>query len=501
LEAGIAERYYEAAEVSTHALHVAMRSNCCLRSNFTISEPSDIFLPISQLKAKRSLSGSSSASWCLCEPFQRTRMSTKVSHGKSKLRHKQAPDTAREYGYTVHELSDLVPWFLCIYYTRSRRTNLTGVERPLIGPHSLKNRHSNHMFLSVQQCPMFVPMKNYFEYWSLLGRIWDQEQDISLENGRFQRFSHKNDISTGFIRVDNSITPATLDGLEVSTRPRLYQSLSRAGKRRVRARQLRQNDQTTQTSAISAPDHRYIVPKKLKEWRKKKFKQGEDVYKKCHTCRQVFSCGHWYITLCRDCDLSWNSRKAMECPLWAMRSNGKWKAHNFLLFLSETCGICPSAEDMDADDWTYYYTRYKRCLDLPLRFWETWSSPDSLLEDVRRHELRYLWKQYTEIEDIAEAVNQYLGRADDLEDGPWVAQKRLQTMPTLRSTGNACDSRHLYSYPSYSAMEPWTYCRLLNYSFLEPMHWKVLLSKEALSLLAGIDMRECEGDYPLFRRL
>jgi hypothetical protein len=306
-----------------------MRSNCCLRSNFTMSEPSDRFLPISQLKAKMSLSGSSSASGCLCEPLPRTRMSTKVLHGKSKLRHKQARDTAREYGYTVYELSDLVPWFLCIYYTRNPKKNPTGMGRPLIGPHRFKNRRSNHMFLSVQQCPMFVPMKNYFEYWSLLGRLWDQEQDISAEKHRFQRISQKNDISTGPVRVDNGITPATLNGLEMSTRPELYRYLSRAGKRRVRARQVQHKIQTTQTSAISAPDHRCVIPKKLKEWRKKKFKQGEDVYNKCHTCRQVFSCGHWYTTLCLECDLSWNSRKTITCPLWAMRSEGKWNPYSF----------------------------------------------------------------------------------------------------------------------------------------------------------------------------
>jgi hypothetical protein len=123
-------------------------------------------------------------------------------------------------------------------------------------------------------------------------------------------------------------------------------------------------------SAAKSPDHRYVISKRLKDWHKKKFKQGKDVYNTCHTCWQIFICGHWYNTLCRECDVSWNSGKAILCPLWAMRANGTWEPHSFLLFLLEPCGICSSVGNTDVQESVQ--ARFDRFFCLPVQMWVTW---------------------------------------------------------------------------------------------------------------------------------
>jgi hypothetical protein len=356
-----------------------------------------MFLPTSQLKAKKCASpGSSSVVDCVCKPLPRIRMRpsrTADINGlprKSQVRQKQTSDMT-DYGHTAQELADLAPRSVCIYYTRNRRKTLASMEIPLIGSRGLKIRRPKHMFLSVQQCPIFVPMNTFFQHWALLGYLWDQEPNINPGMHLLKESSKKYGTSAESDRVYDAITPAPLDGLEVPTRPEHYESLSRAGKRRVRAAQLKQKDRKVQGSAAKAPDHRNVISKRLKDWRKKKFKQGQDVYNTCHTCWQIFSCGHQCNTLCRECDVSWNSGKTIKCPLWAMRANGTWKPHSFLLFLPEPCGICPSVENTDSRESTK--ARYHRFL----KVWVTWrnSSHDRLtVRDVMVREGEFLREPY-----------------------------------------------------------------------------------------------------------
>jgi hypothetical protein len=96
----------------------------------------------------------------------------------------------------------------------------------------------------------------------------------------------------------------------------------------------------THIPASPASDRVRVVPKKIREWRKKKYKQGKDVYNTCHTCCQVFNCGHMYNTLCYECDLSWDRGRAMACPLWVIRKSGGWLPNRFVLYQSEGCQIC-----------------------------------------------------------------------------------------------------------------------------------------------------------------
>jgi hypothetical protein len=86
---------------------------------------------------------------------------------------------------------------------------------------------------------MFVPMNNFFQYWSLLGYLRDQEQDINPEKYRLKEISNQNDTSAESGRADDNITPAPLHGFEVLTRPEYYGFVSRARKRRMRAAQLK----------------------------------------------------------------------------------------------------------------------------------------------------------------------------------------------------------------------------------------------------------------------
>jgi hypothetical protein len=267
--------------------------------------------------------------------------------------------------YTAQKLAT---WSLCIYYAQIRGKNLSGMDIPLIGPHYLKNRRPKHTFLSLQQCPLFVSVRTFYQYWSLLGCLWDYGQTIDKAEAPLQEIPEKKDSSAESVRVDEDITTAALGEVETLTRPENWECLSKSAKRRVR--KLMQKEQKLRISDVKALDRRHPIPKRLEDWRKKRTKEGKDVFSQCHTCWQFYSCGHRYTTLCRECDLSWDHRQAIQCPLWAMRVNGTWKPHRFLLFNQEPCTICPNVENTNANESAR--ARYNRFCGLSLAMWDRW---------------------------------------------------------------------------------------------------------------------------------
>ena len=86
------------------------------------------------------------------------------------------------------------------------------------------------------------------------------------------------------------------------------------------------------------------VPQELTKWRKKKLRSKADPFRQCHTCWQLFSCGHRHRTLCRACDLSWDRGQSISCPLYRMRVEERWEPGMFIIYLSEPCGICPRVD-------------------------------------------------------------------------------------------------------------------------------------------------------------
>ncbi|KNG49773.1 hypothetical protein DDE82_006259 [Stemphylium lycopersici] len=286
-----------------------------------------------------------------------------------------------DYGYTAQELSDLPTPSVCIYYTpallRGKKPSEWNI--PLIGPHILENQQQESMFVSVQQCPMFVPMKNFLEHWSLLGYLWDQEQSYNPAKDQLQSNAKENGTSPSPDRIDDN-TPNASDKVEARTRPEHYGSLSKAGKRRIRAAQCKLKNQTLQKPATKIPKRRYETPKWLKAWRKKRFKRGEDVYSTCHTCLQIYTCGHRYQTLCRECDRSWDSGQSIQCPLWGIRIQGNFELEPFLLHRPTPCTVCPDYGILDAEERVQ--VRYQRHIDTPFAGWVI--SPPNLRHNLVR---------------------------------------------------------------------------------------------------------------------
>ncbi|KAH3918708.1 hypothetical protein HBI56_024770 [Parastagonospora nodorum] len=162
-----------------------------------------------------------------------------------------------------------------------------------------------------------------------------------------------------------------------------YKSLSVAGKRRARKQRLKRSMGAEEKHKATLC-RQTNVPHDLRQWRNKRYKRGTDPYNTCHTCWQLFACGHNHHTLCYICDTAWDQKQLLKCPLHQLRRNALLKPETFILFPPGPCSICRDAKSMNAR------YRLRRLCNLPTHIRQWMMNADLLhLQDLLELDVDY----------------------------------------------------------------------------------------------------------------